>query len=400
MISDCNAERANQRMVDRLIATGALWTPHLIAAFRQTPRHRFLERFFVHQQRRDGWQEIMAREPDEQTIDLIYADQALVTRLGRSEGDEEVAISSSSQPSLMAEMLEDLRPRPGQRVLEIGAGTGYNAALLAHAVSPGEVHTVDVDREVIAGARRHCADFRERKIHLHHGDGRQGWVAAAPFDRIMVTAATADFEPAWLSQAQAGGILVAPLVLTEAMAFVARGQVCDGVFEGELTRGAYFMPLRSELEAPGDSASVAPARQANLKTRPAPWASWFDRQRPRLSLSSFLQAIVFYGWLRGLEVLHAGGATGFVSFGVASGDDCCWFSAQDWQVGGSHGHELGEGLWRAWLQAGGPWPTEFCLSAAPCMVTDVDGPECYVRQGPLCSQRWQLRPSRQRPAWR
>src|SRR5208282_1519845 len=163
---------ANQRMVDRLIAEGALWSPPLIAAYRQTPRHRFLQRVFVFHHRNEGWREIDTREPEAPQIDLVYADRALITRLLVNAEGQQVPISSSSQPSLMAEMLEDLRPQMGQRVLEIGAGTGYNAALLAHGVGPGLVHSVDVDQAVLAEATEHFAGFADRGVHLHHGDGR------------------------------------------------------------------------------------------------------------------------------------------------------------------------------------------------------------------------------------
>src|SRR6516225_11761813 len=110
-------------------------------------------------------------------------------------------------------MLEDLRPAPGQRVLEVGAGTGYNAALLAHVVGPGNVLSLDVDRAVLAEAERHLQGFAERGVRLRHGDGRLGCPDAAPFDRVMVTAATPDLEPAWLAQLAPSGLVLAPLAL-------------------------------------------------------------------------------------------------------------------------------------------------------------------------------------------
>jgi len=402
-------ELANQRMVDRLIAEGALWSPALIAAFRQTPRHRFLERVFVFQQRHEGWRDVNTREAQGKEIDLLYSDRALITRLASGEAGQQVPISSSSQPSLMAEMLEDLRPQPGQRVLEIGAGTGYNAALLAHVVGPDLVHSVDVDRAVLAEAAEHFAGFAQRGVHLHHGDGREGWKEAAPYDRVMVTAATPDLEPAWLAQMNDGGVLVAPMVLSPGLALVVRGEVHQGTFCGGLTRGAYFMPLRGEEEAPREETETPPS-PGPLKSRPAPWAGWFERQRPRLACSSFLQALVFYGWLRGLNPLHSGGAGGYASYSVCSGDALCWFSAEDWQVNGGDGHELGEALWQAWLRAGGPWPTEFRLTASaadasPLSPADREvgvrgGSESYLRQGPRCQQVWTLHETRDRPGWR
>jgi protein-L-isoaspartate(D-aspartate) O-methyltransferase len=395
----CEADLANQRMVDRLIAEGALWSPALIAAFRQTPRHRFLDRIYVYHHRHEGWREVVTRESGPQVLDLLYADRALITRLSPAGAGPQVPISSSSQPSLMAEMLEDLRPELGQRVLEIGAGTGYNAALLAHIAGAGQVHAVDVDRAVLAEAAEHLQSFAERGVLLHHGDGRAGWQEAAPFDRAMVTAASPDVEPAWLAQLKEGGVLVAPVVFAPGLAFIVRGTVWQGVFQGGLTRGAYFMPLRTEEESPHEETEALPQAVA-LKSRPAPWAGWFDRQRPRLASHSFLQAMVFYGWLRGLTVLYRGNPSGGACHGISMNDAVCWLGAEDWQVDGPAGQELAEALWLAWLRAGGPWPTEFRLRISTTDACLAPDRHTMVRSGPRCQQLWDLVEVRERPGWR
>src|SRR5947209_714449 len=144
-----SAEQANQLLVDRLIAEGALWSPPVIAAFRETPRHRFLDHVFQFVRKHNRWLRVPTSDPSPEALNLVYSDRALITRLsplarGPKGVEPEVPISSSSQPSLMAQMLQDLKPAPGQRVLEVGAGTGYNAALLAHLVGPGRVTSVDV----------------------------------------------------------------------------------------------------------------------------------------------------------------------------------------------------------------------------------------------------------------
>jgi protein-L-isoaspartate(D-aspartate) O-methyltransferase len=384
---------ANQRMVDCLIAEGALWSASLIAAFRHTPRHHFLDRVYIHSQRQDGWREVSTRDPGPSEVELLYSDRALITRLTATN----VPISSSSQPSLMAEMLEDLAPGPGQRVLEIGAGTGYNAALLAYAVDAGRVDTIDVDRAVLAEAARHLELYPERSVQLHHGDGRLGLAEAAPFDRLMVTAATPDLEPTWLAQLVDGGVLVAPLFFAPGLAFVVRGSVSKGVFDGSLTRGAYFMPLRAEDETP-EGEPETPIN--SLRSRPAPWAGWFERQKPRLAWHNFIQALVFYGWLRGLTVHHRGSSTAPAGYAVGWQDAVCWLGADEWQVNGPAGQDLGEGLWGAFLQAGGPWPTEFRLTATLAGGLTATGHECYLRQGPRCQLRWQLMAPRPRTGWR
>jgi protein-L-isoaspartate(D-aspartate) O-methyltransferase len=357
-----------------------------------------LNHVLVYQQRHEAWREVNTREPGPAEIDLLYSDRALITRLGQSASGMPVPISSSSQPSLMAEMLEDLHPGSGHKVLEIGAGTGYNAALLAHVVGRDLVHSVDVDREVLAEAQQHLDDFPERGVQLHWGDGRAGWPAAAPCDRLMVTAATPDLEPTWLAQLNDGGVLIAPVVFAPGMAFVVRGVLQSQVFTGHLTRGAYFMPLRTEAEAPQDDSDKSGAGGPWL-TRPAPWVDWLDRQRPRLGWSSVLQAVAFYGWIRGLEVRHRGSAAGNSGFGVASNQDVCWFGPDDWQVNSPAGLELGEALWQAWLRAGGPWPTEFRLTVSAGAVPET-ARQGFRRSGPRCQQFWEMMEWRQRPGWR
>src|SRR5690348_3567881 len=96
------ADQVNQQMVDRLIAEGALWSPPLIAAFRATPRHRFLDRVFQYQRKSNRWREVLTRDLTAEELRIVYSDRALITHLspaGRQ--GPQLPISSSSQPSLM-----------------------------------------------------------------------------------------------------------------------------------------------------------------------------------------------------------------------------------------------------------------------------------------------------------
>lgn len=142
-------------------------------------------------------------------LDEAYRDVAVPTHRDRA-GQ---VVSSCSQPSMVALMLEQLSLVPGQRVLEIGAGTGYNAALLRHLVGPaGRVVSIDVDPEICAEARaRILAAGAEVEVEV--GDGALGWPAAAPYDRIQVTAAASDLPAAWWDQLGESGMLVVPLHL-------------------------------------------------------------------------------------------------------------------------------------------------------------------------------------------
>jgi protein-L-isoaspartate(D-aspartate) O-methyltransferase len=105
-----------------------------------------------------------------------YRDEAIATKI---EGG--LPVSSSSQPAIMAIMLEQLDVRPGMRVLEIGAGTGYNAALLQHLVGQrGRVVTIDIDPEVVGWARERLAAAGYPEVVVIEGDGADGWPAEAP----------------------------------------------------------------------------------------------------------------------------------------------------------------------------------------------------------------------------
>lgn len=393
------ADQANQRMVDRLIAEGALWSRPLIVTFRVTPRHRFLDRVFIYQRKHSRWREIITRDPGPDELRILYADRALITHISPTGRDEpSMPISSSSQPSLMAQMLEDLRPHPGQRVLEIGAGTGYNAALMAAVVGPGRVTSIDVDREVLSQAWDHLRAFPERPVELAHADGREGYVERQPYDRIMVTAATPDIEPAWLEQLAPDGLLLAPLAIAPGLAYVVRGSVKDGILQARLTRAAYFMPLRAEGEAgPAEVLDLPPTGE--LRLIPAPWAEWFDRGRPRSSWVGFSQALAFYGWLRGLTLHYQALAGGEVTYGISQDERLCWLGRAQWYVTDGGGQELGQQHWQAFLRAGGPRPTEFSLLADPSGRLPLDGPESYAHKGSRCQQVWTLMAERERMAW-
>lgn len=171
-----------------------------------------------------------------------YLDRAIPTKWS-SEGQP---ISSSSQPAIMARMLEQLQVERGQRVLEIGAGTGYNAALLAHLVgSAGTVTTVDIDEDTADRARQHLLSVGLPQVRVVCGDGAGGWPADAPYDRIIVTAAAGDLPPAWSEQLAAHGRLVLPLVLgwvQRSVAFTPQRNHLASVSIEECG----FMPLRGQ----------------------------------------------------------------------------------------------------------------------------------------------------------
>lgn len=186
------SRRLRRQLVERLRADEVLASPRVAAAFAEVPRERFIP-------------DLLEREG----LEAVYRDEAVVTKRDA----RGMPLSSSSQPAIMAKMLELLDLRPGQHVLEIGAGTGYNAALLSHIVgSAGQVTSVDVDPELARAARRALRDAGVRATVVS-GDGRNGHHGRAPYDRIIVTACADDIRRAWLEQLADGGRLELPLRL-------------------------------------------------------------------------------------------------------------------------------------------------------------------------------------------
>jgi protein-L-isoaspartate(D-aspartate) O-methyltransferase len=182
-------------------------------------------------------------------LEEVYRDDAIVTK---RDGDG-MPTSSSSQPTIMAIMLDQLGVAPGHRVLEIGAGTGYNAALLAQLVGPdGEVISIDIDEDVVERARAGLAAAGPgyERVTVVCDDGARGHPPRAPYDRIIATVGVWDLSPAWLDQLAPGGRIVVPLDLHGAQVSVAfeRG---DAGWESRSAVPCGFMRLRGEMAGPG-----------------------------------------------------------------------------------------------------------------------------------------------------
>lgn len=211
-------------LVERLRSQGVLSDDAVAAAIARVPRHLFV--------------------PGAPAA--AYRDAVIATKWD-ADGQ---AISSSSQPGMMALMLQQLAVDPGHRVLEIGAGTGYNAALLAILAGPaGRVTTVDIDEDLVRAARDHLAAAGIGPVEVVRGDGADGWPAGAPYDRIELTVAADDLAPAWREQLAPGGRLVLPLALRAVQRSVALVADGDGGLESRSISDCAFMPLRGSLAA-------------------------------------------------------------------------------------------------------------------------------------------------------
>jgi protein-L-isoaspartate(D-aspartate) O-methyltransferase len=207
----------------------------------------------------------------------VYQDDAIVTRRDA----DGLPTSSSSQPTIMAIMLDQLALRPGHRVLEIGAGTGYNAALMAHIVGPtGVVVSIDIDADTVAGAVRGLAAAGHPEVTVVCADGADGYLPAAPYDRIIATVGVWDLAPAWLDQLGPDGRIVVPLDLRGSQVAVALVRRDDHLASDSLVRCG-FMRLRGSLAGPEQPVSLDPATGLRLTL---PQARPVDAARLRAAL--------------------------------------------------------------------------------------------------------------------
>ena len=205
-------------LVDTLVKTGAIGNPEIERAFRAVPRHLLV--------------------PEAEITDA-YTDRPVFLRW---EGDRPA--SSSSQPTVMAIMLEQLQLEPGMRVLEVGTGSGYNAAILSELTGvDGHVVSVDIDRSLVSEARMNLTAAGFEAVEVAYCDGSMGYSQGAPYDRIIVTADARDVSPHWVEQMADSGVLVAHLWFrgfSLSVALEKRATELMGVSASPCT----FIPLR------------------------------------------------------------------------------------------------------------------------------------------------------------
>ncbi|MGH3625576.1 MAG: methyltransferase domain-containing protein [Sciscionella sp.] len=222
---------------------GVLLDPAWCAAFASTPRHQFVPRILTGA--------TVVQEGDPAWLDTVYADESLATQT-RPSGTpgRDIPSSSSSKPTVMAVMLERLGVETGHRVLEIGTGTGYNAALLAHRLGDQAVRSIDLDPQLVEAARDRLAEIG-RHPQLATGDGALGWPDGGTVDRIIVTCAVTAIPPAWIDQLADGGRIVAPLDAGSAGPLLVLDKTAPDEVTGIIDPyPALFMPMRDRADTP------------------------------------------------------------------------------------------------------------------------------------------------------
>lgn len=202
----------------------------------------------------------------------VYADTTLLSQVadGAVELSEDTVrtgapSSSSTAPSLVGEFLALLDPRPGDRVLEVGTGTGWTAGLLSERLGPENVTSVEVDERVSKSAAYHleAAGYRP---NLVVGDGLAGFPERAPYDRVHVTCAVREVPFAWVEQTRPGGVIVAPWSPVQVRGHKLRLRATGDRAIGRLHGGTAFMTARSQR--PGHPSPQGEPRESETRLDP------------------------------------------------------------------------------------------------------------------------------------
>ena len=203
-------EAARRQLVERL--EDRVSDPDVLDAMRAVPRHRFIP-----EQRRDS----------------AYADRPLPIGEGQT----------ISAPHMVAIMADLLNLREGDRVLEIGTGCGYHAAVTAELVGADGVYSVEYHDELAERARENLSSTGYCDVSVRAGDGKEGWAEGAPYDRAYLTCAAPELPPAVVEQVRPGGLILAP-VGSGTQRLVRARRNADGSLDRETHGRVRFVPLQ------------------------------------------------------------------------------------------------------------------------------------------------------------
>ena len=213
-----DTDRARRQELVRTLETEGIRDSSTLAAVRRVPRHEFVP------------PELRARAYENRPLPI---------------GHEQTI----SQPYIVAFMTEAVRPRRGMKVLEVGTGSGYQAAVLAE--TGCRVYTIEIIRELADTARTRLRRLGYTDVQVRHGDGYKGWPEQAPFDAILVTAAPEIVPPALIAQLKPGGRLVAPVGEEDAIQKLVLLEKDDrGRIAQKELLPVRFVPMRGGTEKP------------------------------------------------------------------------------------------------------------------------------------------------------
>lgn len=293
-----------RRLADELAERGDLRSAQWRQAVETVPRHVFVPEFFrrVDTLGQTRWEAVSAeRSGTTEWLDLAYANETLVTQIDGHlwpgdataeigmTGSAGVPTSSSTLPGLVVRMLEDLGVADGDRVLEIGTGSGYSTALLCQRLGAERVTSIEVDADVAARA----ADALDRAGYhptLVTGDGLAGYPENAPYDRVIATCSVRRIPSEWIAQTRPGGTILVTVsgwigAYGLALLTVTDAQTATGRF---LPGTVSFMTARPQVAPVFTASEWRQVRDSTMSAEPRPtsvggdirddWAGWFVTQ--------------------------------------------------------------------------------------------------------------------------
>jgi protein-L-isoaspartate(D-aspartate) O-methyltransferase len=204
------AEVARRRMVDQQLRARDIVDPRVLAVMGRVPRHLFVE---------------PALEP------FAYEDRPLSIGAGQT----------ISQPYIVALMTQLLQVQPSYRVLEVGTGSGYQAAVLAELAA--DVYTIEIIPSLAEGAHIRLEALGYRNVHVRQGDGYEGWREFAPYDAIVVTAGAPQIPPPLIEQLREGGRMAIPVGGAMATQELVLGEKQGGRLQTRSVAPVLFVPL-------------------------------------------------------------------------------------------------------------------------------------------------------------
>ncbi|MFD7505893.1 methyltransferase domain-containing protein [Streptomyces sp. NPDC059850] len=279
-----------------------------------------------------------------------------------------VSTSSSSMPSVVYTLLQDLAVDDGMAVLDVGTGTGETAAALSHRCGKGGITTVEVDPDVSrkAGERLRAAGWHPAVVV---GDGAGGYAGRAPYDRVMATVGVRAIPGAWIEQTRPGGLIVAPwgTHFTHADA-IARLTVHQGTATGRFTRPAEFMKLRAQRLALPDHSAYDTTDGADTSVTDITEAEFVTGQYSALP---FVLGLRVPRCVQVVAEKADDGARAVWFYGLGDRSWACVVFRADkerarvWQAGARRLWDEVEGAYRWWQAQGAPDHTRFGLTVTP-----------------------------------
>lgn len=262
----------NAQRIDELISTGDLssdWRPSFLAI----PRRQFIPDTIWRRDRTRSGPDLVALRRHEQPElwrEFAEADDRVITQVddGHPVGEDAGATvtGAADAPGVVAAMLRHLRVYGGERVLEIGTGTGWIAALLAHRLGADRVTSIEIDTETAARARKSLSDAGYGGVRVVTGEGASGYPQEAPYHRVIATAACSRIPYSWVAQTRTGGHIVAPSCALDycglllALTVVGNGsdnRDDNGTAIGYAIGQASFMRMRNQRLDPRDEVFIS-----------------------------------------------------------------------------------------------------------------------------------------------